>query len=67
MAKRPAKPIRVFYSALTSRYYATTAYKIDDRGIVHITGRQWDVTDDIINALSASARFGTKVKGSHNA
>lgn len=47
----PSKPIRVFYSPLRGRFYATRAYRIKDagnnKGVVTITGEKFDVTDDI--------------------
>lgn len=45
------KPIRVFYSTLTNRFYATRAYRIDAKGIVTVTGEKFDVTDDIANLI----------------
>ena len=42
-----SKPIRVFYSVLSQRFYATRAYKIGERGLVTVTGEKFDVTDDI--------------------
>ena len=44
---RGAKPIRVFYSELSQRFYASRAYKQVKPGIVEITGQKFDVTDDI--------------------
>lgn len=41
------KPIRVFFSELSRRFYATRAYRIDDNGMVTVTGEKFDVTDDI--------------------
>ena len=41
------KPIRVFWSPLSRRFYASRAYKEDPRGFVTITGEQFDVTNDI--------------------
>lgn len=40
------KPIRVFYSELSKRLYASRAYKFHN-GYVEITGEKFDVTDDI--------------------
>lgn len=43
-----SKPIRVFWSPLSKRFYASRAYKEDKgKGFVTITGEQFDVTDDI--------------------
>lgn len=51
MPKNKLKPIRVFYSHLSQRFYASRAWKVvkttDDRQIVEITGEQFDVTNDI--------------------
>lgn len=41
------KPIRVFYSRLDQRFYATRAWSVNSKGIVRITGDRYDVTDDI--------------------
>lgn len=41
------KPIRVFWSPLSHRFYASRSYKEDSRGFVTVTGQQFDVTDDI--------------------
>lgn len=44
----PSKPIRVFYSTLSGRFYATRAYRINkDDGFAVITGEKFDVTNDI--------------------
>lgn len=42
-----AKPIKVFYSKLTGRFYATRSYREIEPGMVQITGQKWDVTNDI--------------------
>ena len=44
------KPIRVFWSGLSKRFYASSHYRIKD-GIVTITGKKYDVTDDIAHAV----------------
>ena len=41
------KPIRVFWSPLGRRFYASRAYKQIKPGVVRITGEKYDVTDDI--------------------
>ena len=41
------KPIKVFYSVLSNRFYASRAYKEEPNGFVTITGEKFDVTDDI--------------------
>jgi hypothetical protein len=46
-----SKPIRVFFSELSRRFYATRAYRIDDRGIVTVTGKKFDVTNDIAGLI----------------
>lgn len=43
----PRKPIRVFYSVLTQRLYATRAWREIKPGVVEVTGEKFDVTDDI--------------------
>jgi hypothetical protein len=45
------KPIRVFFSQLSRRFYATRAYTIDDKGLVAVRGEKFDVTDDIANLI----------------
>jgi len=42
-----SKPIRIFWSALGQRFYASRAYKQLKPGVVVITGEKFDVTDDI--------------------
>ncbi len=46
------KPIRVFYSGLSRRFYATRAYRIDAAGLVTVTGEKFDVTDDIAGLIA---------------
>ena len=46
-----AKPIRVFWSPLTHRFYASRAYKEITPDTVLITGQQYDVTDDIASMI----------------
>jgi len=62
MYGRPAKPIRVFYSKLSGRFYASRAYKQVKPGIVEITGQKFDVTDDIAEAVIDEKIVFTKVK-----
>lgn len=47
------KPIRVFYSTLSQRFYATRAWReVPDRpGVIEVTGEQFDVTDDIAGII----------------
>lgn len=42
-----SKPIRVFYSVLTQRFYATRTYREIKPGVVEVTGEKFDVTNDI--------------------
>ena len=46
-------PIKVFYSRLTGRFYASKHYKADGKGHVVITGKKYDVTDDIGSIITA--------------
>lgn len=46
-----SKPIRVFYSTLSGRFYATSRYKEKENGDVVITGKKYDVTQDIARAI----------------
>ncbi len=50
--RRSPKPIRVFFSGLSRRFYATRAYTIDDKGLVTVTGEKFDVTDDIAGLIA---------------
>lgn len=43
----PSKPIRIFYSLLSNRFYASRAYKESGPGQVTITGEKFDVTNQI--------------------
>ena len=45
-----SKPIRVFYSTLGNRFYATRHYRIEG-ATATITGEKFDVTDDIARAI----------------
>lgn len=47
------KPIRVFYSPLSGRFYATDRYREEpEKGRVVITGKKYDVTSDIGRAVT---------------
>lgn len=46
-----AKPIRVFWSSLSRRFYATRAYREIKPGLVECTGEKFDVTNDIAGAI----------------
>ena len=45
------KPIRVFFSPLTRRLYATRHYKEVAPGQVECTGEKFDVTNDIASII----------------
>lgn len=46
------KPIRVFYSTLSRRFYASAHWRVEGgRGVVVITGKKYDVTDDIASMV----------------
>lgn len=45
-----SKPIRVFYSELDARFYASQHYRQEGDYVV-ITGKKYDVTDDIGAAI----------------
>ena len=42
-----SKPIRVFWSPRTKRFYASRQYQNNKNGTVTITGDKFDVTQDI--------------------
>ena len=46
------KPIRVFYSSLSGRFYASRAYKEVKPGIIEVTGQKFDVTNDIAELIA---------------
>jgi hypothetical protein len=46
-----SKPIRIFFSPLSRRFYATRAYKEISPGVVEVTGDKFDVTDDIADIV----------------
>ena len=41
------KPIRVFWSPLSKRFYASQHYRTEREGVILVTGVKYDVTDDI--------------------
>jgi len=45
------KPIRVFYSSITDRFFAAKAYKEIGDGMFLITGKKFDVTQDIASII----------------
>lgn len=61
------RPIRVFYSLLSHRFYATSAYKIDDKGLATVTGHKFDVTNDIAGLIERHAiTFSKRAKTEDN-
>jgi hypothetical protein len=54
MTRRP-KPIRVFYSTLSQRFYATRAWReitaSNGNRLIEVTGEQFDVTNDIAGLI----------------
>jgi len=51
MASDGPKPIRVFWSPLSRRFYATRAWREVKPGVVECTGQRFDVTDDIAGIM----------------
>jgi hypothetical protein len=52
--RRARKPIRVFYSVLSQRFYATRAWRESEangKRFIEVTGEQFDVTDDIASLI----------------
>lgn len=49
-----SKPIRVFFSPFSRRFYASRAYKEEVNGVVTITGQKFDVTNDIAGLVLAN-------------
>lgn len=49
--KRKKPPIRVFWSELSQRFYASAHYRNVRPGVVEITGEKFDVTQDIAEAV----------------
>lgn len=56
------KPIRVFYSELSEKFYASSSYKELGNGTVVITGKKYDVTQDIAAAIVKHEVTFTEVK-----
>lgn len=46
-----SKPIRVFWSPLSRRFYASRAWKEEKEGFVTVTGEKFDVTNDIAELI----------------
>lgn len=44
------KPIRIFYSRLSGRFYASAHYREEGDTVV-ITGKKYDVTNEIAHAI----------------
>lgn len=59
------KPIRVFWSELGKRFYASQYYKIENvdgnKQRITITGEKFDVTDDIAKAVLENKIEFTKI------
>jgi len=51
MRRNPPKPIRVFWSPLTRRFFATRTYREISPGVVECTGERFDVTNDIASII----------------
>jgi hypothetical protein len=47
VSRRTSKPIRVFWSPLSRRLYATRVYREVKPGVMACTGERFDVTNDI--------------------
>lgn len=45
------KPIRIFFSELTRRFYASAHYQIGKNGFTTITGKKYDVTNEIAGLI----------------
>ncbi len=50
-----SKKMRVFFSPLTGRAYATCEYEERANGTFEVTGEKFDVTDDVVEQLMARA------------
>ena len=59
------KPIRVFYSPLSKRFYASQAYRQKGK-IFEITGKAYDVTDDIASSMDTYGLSFSQEKGIKN-
>jgi hypothetical protein len=46
-----AKPIRIFFSELSRRFYATRFYRDEGDGNVTVTGEKFDVTNQIAGLI----------------
>lgn len=61
---RAKKPIRIFWSTLSNRFYASRQYREDKRhpGNVVIAGDKYDVTNEIAYAIEKYGIVFRKVK-----
>ena len=57
-----AKPIRIFYSPLSKRLYASRAYKEMAPGVMVVTGEKFDVSDEIGAIITKHELVFTPVK-----
>ena len=57
--------IRVFWSALSGKFYATGSYKEDGDKVV-VTGKKYDVTQAIASAIMAHELSFTEKKTTEN-
>lgn len=63
--RRVSKPIRVFFSPLSQRFFATRAYREIAPGQIEATGERFDVTDDIAGLIEQhGVTFTKKVESS---
>lgn len=51
MSAQEKKPIRIFFSELSCRFYATRAYRDEGNGNVTVTGEKFDVTNEIAGLI----------------
>lgn len=59
---RKSKPIRVFFSPFSRRFYASRAWKELKPGVVLVTGEQFDVTEDITSIVTRhNVNFGNSI------
>jgi len=52
MSRNPPKPIRVFWSPLSRRMYATRAWREIKPGVIECTGEKFDVTNDVAGIIT---------------
>jgi hypothetical protein len=53
MKRNGPKPIRIFFSVLTERFYATRAWREvpGKPGVITVTGEKFDVTNEIAGLM----------------